>query len=149
MYNNKVFKHSNVWFYAPSRPNISGSNMICLDHDGDLKTWWNGLKVGRDWNGRHVLEGWSFWKVRISADVVLCDLKVSRRIGILPLIKNFSNIRLIILTMYEDERLLAFDGLWCLWVFPTYQPAGLRPAIMSDELDFTCILVSPFSHHLC
>jgi DNA-binding NarL/FixJ family response regulator len=80
-------------------------------------------------------------------DVVLCDLKMPIKDGIDAtklITKNYPNIRVIILTMYEDERFVGhlMDCGAAGYLLKSTEPTEIRKAIM--DVMRTGFFLSPF-----
>ena len=80
-------------------------------------------------------------------DVVLCDLKMPIKDGIDTtklITKNFPNIRVIILTMYEDERFVGhlMDCGAAGYLLKSTEPAEIKRAIM--DVMRTGFYLNPF-----
>jgi DNA-binding NarL/FixJ family response regulator len=80
-------------------------------------------------------------------DVVLCDLKMPVKDGIDTtklITKNFPNIRVIILTMYEDERFVGhlMDCGAAGYLLKSTEPAEIKKAIM--DVVRTGFYLNPF-----
>jgi DNA-binding NarL/FixJ family response regulator len=80
-------------------------------------------------------------------DVVLCDLKMPIKDGIdatKMITKNYPNIRVIILTMYEDERFVGhlMDCGAAGYLLKSTEPTEIRKAIM--DVMRTGFFLSPF-----
>lgn len=80
-------------------------------------------------------------------DVVLCDLKMPIKDGIDTtklITKNFPNIRVIILTMYEDERFVGhlMDCGAAGYLLKSTEPAEIKKAIM--DVVRTGFYLNPF-----
>jgi DNA-binding NarL/FixJ family response regulator len=80
-------------------------------------------------------------------DVVLCDLKMPKKDGIDTtklITKNFPNIRVIILTMYEDERFVGhlMDCGAAGYLLKSTEPAEIRKAIV--DVMRTGFYLNPF-----
>jgi DNA-binding NarL/FixJ family response regulator len=80
-------------------------------------------------------------------DVVLCDLKMPVKDGIDAtklITKNYPNIRVIILTMYEDERFVGhlMDCGAAGYLLKSTEPTEIRKAIM--DVMRTGFFLSPF-----
>ena len=80
-------------------------------------------------------------------DVVLCDLKMPVKDGIDTtklITKNFPNIRVIILTMYEDERFVGhlMDCGAAGYLLKSTEPAEIKRAIM--DVMRTGFYLNPF-----
>ena len=80
-------------------------------------------------------------------DVVLCDLKMPIKDGIdatKQITKEFPNIRVIILTMYEDERFVGhlMDCGAAGYLLKSTEPAEIKKAIM--EVMRTGFYLNPF-----
>ena len=80
-------------------------------------------------------------------DVVLCDLKMPKKDGIDTtklIVKNFPNIRVIILTMYEDERFVGhlMDCGASGYLLKSTDPAEIKRAIM--DVMRTGFYLNPF-----
>jgi DNA-binding NarL/FixJ family response regulator len=80
-------------------------------------------------------------------DVVLCDLKMPVKDGIdatKMITKNYPNIRVIILTMYEDERFVGhlMDCGAAGYLLKSTEPTEIRKAIM--DVMRTGFFLSPF-----
>lgn len=80
-------------------------------------------------------------------DVVLCDLKMPLKDGIDTtklITKNFPNIRVIILTMYEDERFVGhlMDCGAAGYLLKNTEPAEIKRAIM--DVMRTGFYLNPF-----
>ncbi|MEP6676001.1 MAG: response regulator transcription factor [Ferruginibacter sp.] len=80
-------------------------------------------------------------------DVVLCDLKMPKKDGIdttKQIVKNFPNIRVIILTMYEDERFVGhlMDCGASGYLLKSTDPAEIKRAIM--DVMRTGFYLNPF-----
>ena len=80
-------------------------------------------------------------------DVVLCDLKMPIKDGIdatKQITKDFPNIRVIILTMYEDERFVGhlMDCGAAGYLLKSTEPAEIKKAIM--EVMRTGFYLNPF-----
>ena len=80
-------------------------------------------------------------------DVILCDLKMPLKDGIDAtkiITKNFPNIRVIILTMYEDERFVGhlMDCGAAGYLLKSTDPAEIRRAIM--DVMRTGFYLNPF-----
>jgi DNA-binding NarL/FixJ family response regulator len=80
-------------------------------------------------------------------DVILCDLKMPVRDGIdttKQIVKSFPNIRVIILTMYEDERFVGhlMDCGAAGYLLKSTEPSEIRKAIM-DVME-TGFYLNPF-----
>lgn len=83
----------------------------------------------------------------IQPDVVLCDLKMPVKDGIDAtklITKNFPNIRVIILTMYEDERFVGhlMDCGAAGYLLKNTEPAEIKRAIM--DVMRTGFYLNPF-----
>ncbi len=83
----------------------------------------------------------------IQPDVVLCDLKMPIKDGIDAtklITKNFPNIRVIILTMYEDERFVGhlMDCGAAGYLLKNTEPAEIKRAIM--DVMRTGFYLNPF-----
>ena len=82
-----------------------------------------------------------------TTDVVLCDLKMPIKDGIdatKQITKEFPNIRVIILTMYEDERFVGhlMDCGAAGYLLKSTEPAEIKKAIM--EVMRTGFYLNPF-----
>lgn len=82
-----------------------------------------------------------------SPDVILCDLKMPVKDGIDAtkfITKNFPNIRVIILTMYEDERFVGhlMDCGAAGYLLKNTEPAEIKRAIM--DVMRTGFYLNPF-----
>jgi len=82
-----------------------------------------------------------------SPDVILCDLKMPIKDGIDTtklITKNFPNIRVIILTMYEDERFVGhlMDCGAAGYLLKNTEPAEIKRAIM--DVMRTGFYLNPF-----
>lgn len=80
-------------------------------------------------------------------DVILCDLKMPIKDGIDTtkyITKNFPNIRVIILTMYEDERFVGhlMDCGAAGYLLKSTEPSEIRKAIM--DVMRTGFYLNPF-----
>ena len=80
-------------------------------------------------------------------DVILCDLKMPVKDGIdatKVITKNFPNIRVIILTMYEDERFVGhlMDCGAAGYLLKSTEPGEIRKAIM--DVMRTGFYLNPF-----
>jgi DNA-binding NarL/FixJ family response regulator len=80
-------------------------------------------------------------------DVILCDLKMPIKDGIDStkfITKNFPNIRVIILTMYEDERFVGhlMDCGAAGYLLKSTEPSEIRKAIM--DVMRTGFYLNPF-----
>lgn len=80
-------------------------------------------------------------------DVVLCDLKMPKKDGIDTtklITKNFPNVRVIILTMYEDERFVGhlMDCGASGYLLKSTEPAEIQKAIR--DVMRTGFYLSPF-----
>jgi len=80
-------------------------------------------------------------------DVVLCDLKMPVKDGIdttRQIVKDFPKVRVIILTMYEDERFVGhlMDCGAAGYLLKSTEPAEIRKAIM--EVMRTGFYLNPF-----
>ena len=80
-------------------------------------------------------------------DVVLCDLKMPIKDGIdttKMITKNFPNIRVIILTMYEDERFVGhlMDCGAAGYLLKSTEPAEIKRAVM--DVMRTGFYLNPF-----
>ena len=80
-------------------------------------------------------------------DVVLCDLRMPQKDGIdttKHITKNFPNIRVIILTMYEDERFVGhlMDCGAAGYLLKSTEPAEIKKAIM--DVMRTGFYLNPF-----
>ena len=80
-------------------------------------------------------------------DVILCDLKMPLKDGIdatKMITKNFPNIRVIILTMYEDERFVGhlMDCGAAGYLLKSTEPAEIKRAIM--DVMRTGFYLNPF-----
>jgi DNA-binding NarL/FixJ family response regulator len=80
-------------------------------------------------------------------DVILCDLKMPIKDGIdatKMITKNYPNIRVIILTMYEDERFVGhlMDCGAAGYLLKSTEPTEIRKAIM--DVMRTGFFLSPF-----
>jgi DNA-binding NarL/FixJ family response regulator len=80
-------------------------------------------------------------------DVVLCDLKMPKKDGIDTtklITKNYPNIRVIILTMYEDERFVGhlMDCGAAGYLLKSTEPAEIRKAIV--DVMRTGFYLNPF-----
>jgi DNA-binding NarL/FixJ family response regulator len=80
-------------------------------------------------------------------DVILCDLKMPVKDGIDStkfITKNFPNIRVIILTMYEDERFVGhlMDCGAAGYLLKSTEPSEIRKAIM--DVMRTGFYLNPF-----
>lgn len=83
----------------------------------------------------------------VQPDVVLCDLKMPVKDGIDAtklITKNFPNIRVIILTMYEDERFVGhlMDCGAAGYLLKSTEPAEIKRAIM--DVMRTGFYLNPF-----
>lgn len=82
-----------------------------------------------------------------SPDVILCDLKMPVKDGIDAtkiITKNFPNIRVIILTMYEDERFVGhlMDCGAAGYLLKSTEPAEIKRALM--DVMRTGFYLNPF-----
>jgi DNA-binding NarL/FixJ family response regulator len=82
-----------------------------------------------------------------SPDVILCDLKMPIRDGIdttKQVVKNFPHIRVIILTMYEDERFVGhlMDCGAAGYLLKSTEPSEIRKAI--TDVISTGFYLNPF-----
>ncbi len=82
-----------------------------------------------------------------SPDVILCDLKMPIKDGIDAtkiITKNFPNIRVIILTMYEDERFVGhlMDCGAAGYLLKSTEPAEIKRALM--DVMRTGFYLNPF-----
>jgi len=99
--------------------------------------------VGEAENGEDLLK-----KIRdTDPDVVLCDLKMPVKDGIdttKQITKEFPKIRVIILTMYEDERFVGhlMDCGAAGYLLKSTEPAEIRKAVM--EVMRTGFYLNPF-----
>ena len=80
-------------------------------------------------------------------DVILCDLKMPIKDGIdttKMITKNFPNIRVIILTMYEDERFVGhlMDCGAAGYLLKSTEPSEIRKAVM--DVMRTGFYLNPF-----
>src|SRR3984885_5998832 len=80
-------------------------------------------------------------------DVILCDLKMPVRDGIdttKQVVKNFPNIRVIILTMYEDERFVGhlMDCGAAGYLLKSTEPSEIKKAI--TDVIRTGFYLNPF-----
>ena len=80
-------------------------------------------------------------------DVILCDLKMPKKDGIDAtkiITKNFPHIRVIILTMYEDERFVGhlMDCGAAGYLLKSTDPAEIRRAVM--DVMRTGFYLNPF-----
>lgn len=94
-------------------------------------------------DGDSLLEGLA----ESAPDVVLCDLKMPKKDGIdttKQIVKNFPNIRVIILTMYEDERFVGhlMDCGAAGYLLKSTDPAEIKRAIM--DVMRTGFYLNPF-----
>lgn len=80
-------------------------------------------------------------------DVVLCDLRMPHKDGIdttKHITKNFPNVRVIILTMYEDERFVGhlMDCGAAGYLLKSTEPAEIKKAVM--DVMRTGFYLNPF-----
>jgi DNA-binding NarL/FixJ family response regulator len=83
----------------------------------------------------------------IQPDVILCDLKMPKKDGIdttKMITKNYPNIRVIILTMYEDERFVGhlMDCGAAGYLLKSTEPAEIQKAI--KDVMRTGFYLNPF-----
>jgi len=108
-----------------------------------MRTYTNIKFVMEADNGEELLE-----KIPESQpDVILCDLKMPIKDGIDTtklITKNFPNIRVIILTMYEDERFVGhlMDCGAAGYLLKSTEPAEIKRAIM--DVMRTGFYLNPF-----